>query len=108
MSVAACAVCPPAPEHDNVNDSGPPAVGVSTIDPDDGCTPLHAPLAVQDVVFVAVHVRVDVWPTAIFGELNDIVTAGAGVEFPPPPPPHADSTNTAAPIENAAANFNFI
>jgi hypothetical protein len=62
--------------------------------PLDACTPLHAPLAVQDVAFVEDQFNVVLWPTVIVVDTREIDTVGAGREGPvgpvalePPPQP---------------------
>src|SRR5689334_18230984 len=70
-----------------------------------GSLPLQAPLAVQEVAFIADQVSVALWPaTIVVGcTLRVIAGVGGGGALPPPPPPQEDS-NSAPPTGTRSAS----
>ena len=63
------------------------AAGVSVVVPLVASVPLHAPLAVHEVAFVEVHVRVVLAPSVIAAGFAERVTVGLGwLPLLPPQP----------------------
>ena len=77
MTVADCVALPPAPVHVSVNVDVVESAGVVKL-PLVACTPLHAPLAVQDVALVLVQFKFALEPDTTVPGVALSATAGAG------------------------------